>query len=204
MQYTKKEYNSLGFEILYKTENELIESKGNFSYELEYASDELRNNRDRVYKLCLKNKNSYNLKYVNDKLKGHKEFVKRLLNLDGSCCKYISETLKSDEEIMLLSISKEVHNIQYISNSLLNNETFLNKVIVVNKEAVEFINVLKNSSNRTNKDIGKNLEKVIEKPLFTPEEEKEFLIDFNKKDLENDYKPTKSFNNQYESSSPSL
>ncbi len=173
--FTKKEYNSLGYEILYTTEEELLNRKENKTFELEHRSDNMRNNLDVIYKLCEKNKHTYNLKYRSDNVKNHKKLIIRLLHLDSNCCKYISENLKSDEEVMLLSIKKEYLNIQYISNKLFNNQEFLNKAILINPSITEFIDSLKTSSNENNKKIGKELESVIQNPVMSIEEQVNFL-----------------------------
>lgn len=104
---------------------------------LQYASDELRNDKEIVLE-SLK-KNISNLIYASNELKDSKEFVLEILKKDGfsinfilSCC---SDKCKKDKDIVLAAFEIEWRTIENIPEVLLNDREFLMQMLIINKEA---------------------------------------------------------------------
>lgn len=86
---------------------------------LEFASNELKNDRE-IVKLAVQ-KNREALEFASDELKNDREIVKVAVQQSGEALKFASDKLKNDQEIVKLAIQKEAGAFYYASNRLKNN-----------------------------------------------------------------------------------
>ena len=90
---------------------------------LEYASKELKNDREIVLAAVKQDcwGPPFALQYASDELKNDREIVLAAVNQNGLALKYASNELKNDREIVLVSVTKDGWALAYASNELKND-----------------------------------------------------------------------------------
>ena len=88
---------------------------------LEFASEELRNDRDVVLKAA--NSHCYGLYYASEKLKNDREIALVAIKHNGLALSCLSEKLRNDKEIVLLAINNGIfQTLRYASEELKNDK----------------------------------------------------------------------------------
>ena len=99
-----------------------LEAWGNRA-SLEYASDELKSDRD-IVKLSVY-KNGLNLKYASDELRSDRDIVISALSSTGQIFKYIPERLREDRDIIKIALRKDVDNFEFLPEKLKEDKDFI-------------------------------------------------------------------------------
>ena len=100
-----------------------------FSYALEFASDELKNDKEVV--LVVVSKYGHVFKFVSDELKNDKDVVLAAVSNDGAVLEYASDELKNDKEVVLAAVSKFSYALEFASDELKNDKEVV--LVVVSK-----------------------------------------------------------------------
>ena len=91
-----------------------------------HASDRLRDDDDFVLS-CLKSGYSFLVHIASERLLKDKEFMSKVVKLDGLCLEYASDELRSDLDVVNIALSRNreaIRFVDHLNESLRNNEEF--------------------------------------------------------------------------------
>jgi hypothetical protein len=117
----------------------LIKKKGS---NLQYASDELRNDEELVKLAIINDSSSFmnfiNFKYAGSKLKNDKEFVKNIIcnSQSGLITYYLDDELRNDKEIVFELIKIDPSYIEDVNYELLNDIEFVKEYFIIAKKTL--------------------------------------------------------------------
>ena len=84
-------------------------------------------------------KYGYNLQYASDELKNDKEVVLASVNKDGDALEFASDELKNDKEVVLAALNKYVSPLQYASEELKNDKNIIIQAVQINNIALDYV-----------------------------------------------------------------
>jgi hypothetical protein len=96
-----------------------LEAVRNNGDSLEFASDELNNDKNIVLEAVMEN--GFSLEFASDELKNDKNIVLEAVKRDGRSLEYASDELKNDKSIVLQSVKSSTFGVKYASVEILNN-----------------------------------------------------------------------------------
>jgi hypothetical protein len=115
-----------------------------YPYNLQYASENLRNNLDIVKIAVSKNANS--LQFASENLRNNLDIVKMAVSKNGHSLQFASEDLRNNFDIVNIAVSTYPEALQFASNNLKNNK----KIVIL--ACLKSISALKFASDELQKD----------------------------------------------------
>lgn len=106
-------------------------------YDLQYASDRLKNDPKIVLEAC--KESGFTLRFASQKLRNNRDFVLKVVKIDGGAFKYIDNSLKSDEEILTEAVKNWGYALSSASPELRDNKKIVLEVIKTEPSMVEYI-----------------------------------------------------------------
>ncbi|MGZ3732343.1 MAG: DUF4116 domain-containing protein, partial [Parachlamydiaceae bacterium] len=104
---------------------------------LQYASEELKSDKEFMLAVVERNGSAF-LQYASEKLKSDKEFMLAAVQRYGSAIEYASEKLKSDKEFMLAAVQRYGSAIEYASEELKSDRDFVLAAAVQSRLALRY------------------------------------------------------------------
>ena len=101
----------------------MLAAVSNDVYALQYATEELKGDREIV--LAALSKNGRALQYATEELKGDREIVLAVVSKHGLALQFATEELKGDREIVLAAVSKDGRALNYATNRLKADEEMM-------------------------------------------------------------------------------
>lgn len=134
-----------------KNDRELVlVSVNKYGSSLEYASDELKNDKE-VVMIATKNCGSA-LAFASDDLRNDMEIVLNAVNTDGLALYYASDELKNNKEIVLSAIKENPRAIQYASEDMKNDREIVLTSLTGNEKKLHGVSPLRYVSEDMKKD----------------------------------------------------
>ena len=122
----------------WNNKEEVLEAVKNYGPELQYASEELR--ADREVALAAVKNNGDALEYASEELRSDREVVLAAVKESGGAHQYASEELKNDKEVVLTAVKDGTSIIlKYTDPSLLSDKEFVLSVIFYVGSALEHV-----------------------------------------------------------------
>ena len=84
-------------------------------------------------------KYGYNLQYASDELKNDKEVVLASVNKDGDALEFASDELKNDKEIVLTALAKNLSPLEFASEELKNDKNIIIQAVQINNIALDYV-----------------------------------------------------------------
>jgi hypothetical protein len=120
----------------FKQRDYVLEAVKKRGFDLEYASEELRNVREIVIEAIKEEASA--LKYASDELRNDREIVMKAVERKGFALQYASEELCNDREIVLKAVRRDGYALQYASEELCNDREIVLKAVKNEFFAIDF------------------------------------------------------------------
>jgi CxxC motif-containing protein len=91
----------------------VLKAVSNTGWALEFASSKLKNDKEVV--MAAVSNYAWALQFASDELINDKEFILTAVSVDDDAFKYTSDELKNDKEVILAAISNEAWALNYVS-----------------------------------------------------------------------------------------
>ena len=118
--------------------DEIIKKVKRNGHYLQYASEELKNNKEVVLEAVKQNGNA--LQYTSKELKNDKEVVLISVEENGYALQFASEILKNDKEVVLEAVKQNGNAFEFASEILRIDKVFISELIKQNIFIYRFIN----------------------------------------------------------------
>jgi len=125
------------------TREEVLKAVKQDGNQLQYASDELKRDKD-IVRAAMENTSSGAttpaFQHAAASLKADREFVIEMLGMTGHNLQYASDELKSDKEVVLAAVRNKIHAFRHAAISLKNDRDFVLQVVTIHGQGLLYAN----------------------------------------------------------------
>ena len=121
----------------YSNKEKVLNKVQEYGMQLEYASDELKNDRDVVEKAITSCGAA--IKFASNELKNDKDLAIKAVQQYGLALEYLPNELKNDKEVVLEAVSKHGAAIKFASNELKSDKEVIEKSVEQYPKAEKYV-----------------------------------------------------------------